>query len=446
MKGFQQKHAQFSLLKATLIEQLNPENPLIRLAKVIPWDDIEKKLSSYYPTSGRRAKPIRLMAGLLILKHLENLSDERLIHKWVENPYYQFFCGYHEFQWKFPCHPTDLIYFRKRIGEEGCREIFKASIKIHKKKALEKEVVIDTTVQEKNITYPTDTKLHLKIIASCIRIAQTECIKLNRTYNKELKSLIRQIRFSKSNVHLKKLGRAKARIKTIAGKLFRVVKSKLPKEIFDNSYKSIFAIFENKLNQQKNSKDKIYSIHEPHVACIAKGKAHKKYEFGSKVSLAMTKTSTIIVGAYNHQGNPHDSKTLKYILQDVFDMRGTRPTIAYCDRGYRGESVVKQTQIKIPEVPKKNATPKEKKKGRKIFGRRSAIEPVIGHVKHDFRMGRNYLKGVLGDIVNMLLAVAAFNFRKWIRALPVCLFFAINSLLSHFYGFRTKRYAHEAVA
>jgi len=129
-EGLSTKNVQFNLIKSTLIEQLNPKHPLFLLSKAIPWDNLEKKLSSYYPSNGRRAKPIRLMVGLLILKYLDNLSDERLIHKWVENPYYQYFCGYHDFQWKFPCHPTDLIYFRNRIGEDGCREILKSSIKV----------------------------------------------------------------------------------------------------------------------------------------------------------------------------------------------------------------------------------------------------------------------------------------------------------------------------
>ena len=152
------------LLNGDLLEQINPKNPLMLLGQKIPWDFLEVELTPRYAECGRPAKPIRLMCGLLILKQLENLSDDHLMEQWVQNPYFQAFCGERSFQWKAPCASSDLAHFRKRIGEEGVEKIFQASVMLHGAAALEKEVLIDTTVQEKNITFPTDSKLLTKLV------------------------------------------------------------------------------------------------------------------------------------------------------------------------------------------------------------------------------------------------------------------------------------------
>ena len=172
---------QYNFLYQDLLEQLNPQNPLLLLAKRIPWEMFEKEFSVLYADRGRPGKPIRLMVGLLLLKHLESLSDERVVEAWVRNPCYQAFCGVEHFQWRFPCDPSELVHFCKRIGEQGMEKIFNASVTLHGEQALEWEVVIDTTVQEKNITFPTDTKLRLKVIERCWKLASEEKIALQRS-------------------------------------------------------------------------------------------------------------------------------------------------------------------------------------------------------------------------------------------------------------------------
>ena len=185
-----------SFIAPTLLDQLNPKSPLLKLARIIPWHRFESEFGKLYATTGRPAKPIRRMVGLCLLKHMENVSDEVLVQQWVQNPYYQAFCGETEFQWSFPCDPTDLVYFRKRIGESGFEKILAVSVLIHGEAALEEEVCIDTTVQEKNITFPTDAKLYRKIIAHCLTLAHRHKIALRRTYAKEIKQIKLHCRFA----------------------------------------------------------------------------------------------------------------------------------------------------------------------------------------------------------------------------------------------------------
>jgi transposase, IS5 family len=183
------KH-QLNLLKQHLENLINPNHPLCNLAKRIPWDDLEKHFGSHCHHSGRPAKPIRLIISLLILKQLHDLSDETIVERWVENPYFQYFSGETIFQWEFPCHPADLVYFRKRIGEEGIKKILQMYIDLHGNKAKEKEVLVDTTVQEKNITFPTDTKLYERIIEHYAAIADKEAVNLRQTYKRTVKKLM----------------------------------------------------------------------------------------------------------------------------------------------------------------------------------------------------------------------------------------------------------------
>lgn len=425
------KIAQGNLLQKTLMEQLNPKHPLMILAKNIPWDSIETQFEKFYSTCGRPAKPIRLMSGLLLLKHLENLSDERLIEMWVSNPYYQYFCGYHEFQWRFPCDPTDLVYFRRRIGEEGCRELFNISVGMHGDKAKESDVIVDSTVQEKNITFPTDSKQHLKIIAKCRKIARLERITLRRSYAKELRARMRTLRFAKGKSTTPQQRKARKRVKTIAGILLRDLSRKLTPAQKVN-YKELFELFDRVLQQKKGDKKKHYSLHEPQTACFSKGKAHKRHEYGSKVSVAATKTDGIIVGIVNFSENIHDTKTLEATIASIQQSTGEVPERILADRGYRGVANVGTVSIRIPDIPAKDSNELAKEAARELFRRRSSIEPIIGHLKSDFRMGRNYLKGIIGDAINCLLAATCFNLRKWLRDQPLCLYFALRRLLRHF--------------
>ena len=411
--------AQASFLYPDLIDQLNPKDPLLLLAARIPWEKLEAEFAPLYAERGRPAKPIRLMVGLLLLKQMENLSDERVVEEWRRNPYFQAFCGMKTFQWQIPCEPSDFCHFRKRVGEKGMERIFQLSVEIHGNQALESEIVVDTTVQEKNITFPTDTKLRVKVIAKCWRIAKREKLVLRRSYRREMKQLLRTIRFN-HNKNTKLRYKAMRRIKTIANALINDIARKLSPEARQKLEKEL-ELYSRAVNQNRTDKNKIYSLHEPEVFCIAKGKEHKKYEFGTKVALAQTITNGIIVGAQN-AFNEYDGNCLGHLLNQVEAMTGKRPERVFCDRGFRGRTNIEGTKIEIPDKPKKSATAHQKRKAQVKFRRRSAVEAIISHVKHDFRLLRNYLKGVTGDTINLLLAAAAFNFKKWMRATALIFF------------------------
>lgn len=403
---------QANFLYQDLLDQLDPKDLLLQLSRKIPWDYFDAEFAPLYAECGRPAKPIRLMVGLLLLKQLENLSDERVVEEWRRNPYFQAFCGERFFQWKSPCEPSDLCHFRKRIGEAGAEKIFKASIGLHGKAAMEPEVVVDTTVQEKNITFPTDTKLRLKVIERCWKLAKKGNLKLRRSYSRELDKLKRIIRFEHSSKALEKK-RAARRIKTIANALVNDVRRKLRPEVAAQM-EAEFEIWLKAINQKRKNKNKIYSLHEPEVFCIGKGKEQKKYEFGTKVVIAQTKNNGIIVGACNAL-NAYDGHTLEGTLSQIKRLVGQAPKTAFCDRGFKGNDRVLETAIVRPEAPKPGASEYEKRKAKKNFRMRSAIEATNSHLKHDFRMLRNYLKGRIGDTVNIFLAAAAYNLRKWMR-------------------------------
>ena len=430
MKGKTPNRSQFHLYRQQLENLINPGHPLCKLAKRIPWHKLEDHFTDLYHHTGRPAKPIRLMVSLLILKQLYNLSDETIVERWVENPYFQFFSGESIFQWNFPCHPTDLLYFRKRIGEEGVEKIFKVSIELHGKRAQEKEVLVDTTVQEKNITFPTDTKLYKRIIEHCVSIAEKEAIELRQSYRRTTKKLMCAQWFRNHPKNRKKAVAAQRKLKTIAGRLVRELERKIPASSLGR-YAQQMKIFQQILEQKRNSTNKIYSIHEPQVYCISKGKDHKKYEFGSKASIVVTKNSGIIVGAVHFSTNIYDGHTLPATLTQTTELVGRRPEVAICDRGYRGKSIIDGTTIEIPKNPGKGATTYQKQKARKRFRRRAGIEPIIGHLKSDYRLMRNYLKGSLGDSINLMLAAAAFNFKKLMRQLLDYLFLFFSIHRSH---------------
>jgi IS5 family transposase len=393
---------------------LDSNDSLVALADTLNWDYFNESFAKYYSDEGRPAKPIRLMVGLLLLKQLENLSDESLVLQWKRNPYYQYFCGMREYQPALPCDPTDLVYFRKRIGTEGVEKIFAMSVSLHGKDAQDKQVIIDTTVQEKNVTYPTDGKLAIKMIHHLLRIAKEEQIQLRRTYMKEIKEHRIKLRFFSHPKKIKKARAAMKRLKTIVGILMRDIARNMSQEQL-KTHQETLDLFTKVINQQMKDSNKVYSLHESHIYAIAKGKDHKKYEYGTKASLVTTMKSNIIIGVAAHQKNEHDSKTLEAALASANKHR-TQPIVeAICDRGYRGRKEVDGTLICIPNKPLKRDTNYQKELKRKKFRRRAAIEPIIGHVKTDHRMQRNYLKGFVGDEINLLLAAAAFNLKKWMN-------------------------------
>jgi IS5 family transposase len=405
---------QLNLFHSPLSQILDMNDPLIALANAIDWQIFEDSFKKYYSKDGRPAKPIRLMVGILLLKQLENLSDENIVLQWKRNPYYQYFCGFNELQIAEPCHATDLVYFRNRIGTQGMKVIFGMSVSLHGKAAQEPQVIIDTTVQENNITYPTDGKLAIKIINHLQKIAKEEKIQLRRTYMKEIKGHRISLRFFRHPRKIKKARSAMKRLKTIAKTLIRDIDRNFT-EKQHVKYAQDFYLYMRILLQTKTTKNKIYSLHESHAYAVGKGKDHKKWEYGTKASLVTTKKSGVIVGVASHEKNEHDSKTLEAALVSANSNRVKPIKEAICDRGYQGKKEVFGIEISIPGKVLKRDTKYQKEVKREKFRRRAAIEPIIGHVKSDHRMQRNYLKGFIGDEINLLLAASAFNLKKWMN-------------------------------
>ena len=392
---------------STFEEQLSHSHPLYILANQIHWEIFDNSFSKHYSTTmGAPAKSIRLMVGLLILKQLRNLSDETVVEQWSENNYYQYFCGEEYYSNQQPCVATELVEFRKRIGAEGFALILQESIRINGKDSNDSNLSADTTVQEKNITYPTDDKLYKKIIKKCQAIAEKENITLRQSYTRTLHSLsiLQRMKHKKQGGVVAR--KANKKVKTIAGRLTRELERKLTTEGL-NRWGVDLQLFTQVLMQKRSDSNKIYSVHEKDVQCYSKGKEHKKYEFGSKVSILITQKTGVIVGALNFSKNVHDSKTLPAVLEQYKQLTGRQAKNIYVDRGYKGPRMIDETNIQIPR-PQKNITQTKRTRHK----RRAAIEPCIGHLKSDYRLARNFLKGNYGDLVNVLMAAAAMNFKR----------------------------------
>jgi Transposase domain (DUF772). len=416
-----------SLFKIRLDKMLNLEHPLCQLAKNIDWLEFDNEFTPLFcPDNGRPGIPTRMMVALHYLKYSEDLSDEEVVEKWIQNPYWQYFCGGEYFEHKFPIHPSSMTRWRKKIEKSGAVKLLEQTIKtgfrekILSKKDIER-VNVDTTVQEKNITFPTDAKLYYKAIEVLNRYAVKNGIQVKQTYERVGKGcLIRQSRYS----HARQMNRAKKevkKLKTCLGRLYRDIERKLSEEKKeDPRWIKLSDIVLKVLEQTKNSKDKIYSIHAPEVECIAKGKAHKKYEFGNKVSLVSSSRRNFILGVVSFHGNPYDGHTLKESLEQASENCKGQGRIleAYLDQGYQGSGYDGPVETHLV----KRGLRKKKNPVRKWMKRRSGIEADIGHAKQENRLGRNYLAGKDGDDMNAILSGCGFNIRKLLRVF-LCLIY-----------------------
>lgn len=408
---------QLDMFRNRLENILNHRHELYQLGKLIDWEVFENDFGKLYSEEGRPGVPIRLMVGLTYLSHAFNTSDEETVRRWVENPYHQYFCGEEYFRHELPIDPSSLSRWRKRIGEQGAELILKLTVqtgvasKTVASSSLER-VIIDTTVQEKAVAFPTDSRLYNRCRERLIKLAASCGVRLRQSYSRLGRQALMKVgRY----FHARQVRRARReikRLKTYLGRVFRDIVRKIGDQ---QDLRPVFlpelALAERLLTQQKKDKNKLYSLHAPEVECISKGKAHKKYEFGVKVSVATTNRDNFVVGMLAEPGNPYDGHTLTRAIEQVKRITGSAVHRSFVDRGYRGHDV-NDTQVWI-SGRRRGLTPQMKKELR----RRSAIEPVIGHMKADGKLGRNYLLGELGDKINALLCGAGHNIRLILKKL-----------------------------
>jgi transposase, IS5 family len=394
-----------------LRELLNREHPLFRLAGAINWQVFEAEFGKLYAEGvGRPALPTRLLVGLHYLKHLYNVSDEVVVASWLENPYWQYFCGEECFRHELPCAPTSLVKWRQRVGAAGVEQLLKQALDTAQragalKPAEVKRVNVDTTVQEKAIAFPTDARLYHKARRALVRLARVLQYKLRQSYERVGKqALVRQGRYAAAQ-QMKRARQQTKQLRTYLGRVLRNLERFVGPLTERQARLLVLArrIFE----QRREDHGKLYSVHAPEVECIAKGKAHKRYEFGCKVSLVTTNRSNWIVGIEAAPGNPYDGATLRPALEQVEQLTGVKPEEAFVDKGYRG-SAHHPEEVAVYISGRRNLSGRLKK----LLRRRSAIEPVIGHTKHDHGMERNHLLGEAGDRINALLSGCAWNLRK----------------------------------
>lgn len=393
---------------------IDPGHGLIKLSKTVNWDRLDELFGkTYCPDNGRPAVSTRLMVSLHYLKYTFNLSDEGVVAGWVENPYWQYLSGMKFFEHVPPIHPSSMTRWRNRIGEAGAEELLKETIaagltlKAVKPHQLQR-VNVDTTVQEKEVRFPTDARLYDRARQRLVAAAKTRDIDLRQNYNRSAKQLLaQQSRYAHAQ-QMKRAGRCTRKLKTYLGRVIRDLARKCPHP--DEPLQSLLEIGTRIFYQKRNDRHKIYSVHEPAVECISKGKAHKRYEFGCKVSVAATSRGGWFVGAKAIHGNPYDGHTLQEALEQV-ERIARSPQQVFVDRGYRGHDYSGPVEVHVD----KRGRGRTAQSLWRWMKRRAAIEPGIGHLKREHRMDRNRLKGTLGDCINAILSAAGMNFRKLLR-------------------------------
>lgn len=442
MIGKLPEKGQRDLFRPMLKDFIDMNHELVLLADKIDWSYFEEEFAPFYSDKGAPSVPIRLMVGCLMLKHLYNLGDERIPEQWVQNVYFQYFCGGEFFEHKFPFDPSDFVHFRNRVGEEGIGKIFAYSVRLHGKEVPKQSrfVLSDTTVQGNNITFPTDAKLCKKVIDKCNAIAQKEGINQRRRYTRESKQLVRDTYNGKHPKRAKKATKAKKRLKTIANALLRELDRKL-NEHQKAHYQKDLLLYKQAVNQQRSDKDKIYSLHKPFTRCMAKGKAHRRYEFGNKTGLITTgsKGKKIVTAIKAFLDNPYDGHTIDPLLEQMEQNKFKLPEELAYDRGGKGRKKIKGVTIITPAKPRATDTVYQKRRKRSKCRARAAIEPIIGHLKKDFRMEQNYLWGEKGIQINAYLAATAWNLKKMMEKLKEKVFAFYFQIL-----FQTKLFNYAA--
>ena len=403
------------MFRQRLDELVNLKHPLAQLATHIDWSVFEREWAGHFPSSrGRPATSTRLIAGLLYLQHTFALSDEDVVWGWVENPYWQLFCGETWFQHRPPIDPSSLTRWRKRIGEAGLEWMLTQTIK-----AAESEVIVDSTVQEKAIAHPTDSRLLERARQHLVKLAAEAGLALRQNYNREAPRLAVQVGRYAHAKQYKRMRASLKKLKTVVGRVWRDVGrqlDKMPTTLRDRA-SDLLAKAKRLLTQKPRDKNKLYSLHAPEAECIAKGKTRQPYEFGVKVSIAATHKEGLVVGMRSMPGNLYDGHTLYETLEQVAILTEQQPKEVFVDLGYCGAEVQAGTKVYHHKL-ERGITGRL----RRDIRRRSAIEPAIGHMKNDGRLRRNWLKVADGDAFNALLCGCGHNLEMILRKLR--LFFA----------------------
>ena len=415
-----------------LVDMIDTRHELVRLAALIDWSWFEEHWAGFFPSpEGRPATHPRLVAGLMYLQHAYGLSDEAVLARWVENPYYQHFTGEVFFQHRPPLHPSSLSRWRGRIGEEGVEWLLTKTVEAGRASGAVKprslsQVTVDTTVMEKAIAHPTDSRLYETARRSLVTLAQKVGIRLRQNYNRKAPRLAAQ---AGRHAHARQFRRMRKVLRTLKGYTGRVLRDigrklgTVPQGQLRSRIEARMALVTRLLRQMPKTPNKIFALHEPEVDCISKGKARVRYEFGTKVSIATTLAEGFVVGVRSMPGNPYDGHTLPDVLQQVETLTGRRPSLAVVDRGYRGHGV-QGTRVLISGT-RRGLTPRLSK----LLRRRSAIEPEIGHMKSDGRLDRCPLRGRLGDALFAVLCGCGHNIRKTLAHLRALLTALLASLL-----------------
>ncbi len=419
------------LFRSRLDQIIDLQHALVRLARAIDWRFLEEKFGAVYTDKpGHPPLPTRLMAGLAILKHMQNHSDEALCEHWVENPYYQYFCGEEFFQHRLVFDRSSLTRWRQRMGEEKLVALLQESLAVATRTEAMKpadlaRVIVDTTVQPKAVMFPTDAKLVNRARERLVRLAQELGVELRQSYRRVGKfALIKHQRYAHAK-QFKRANRSLRKLKTYLGRIIRDIRRKTTgNEDLRETFVRPLYLAERVLAQDRHQRGrKIYSLHAPEVECIGKGKAHKPYEFGVKVSVATplwhSRGGQFVAHVAALPGNPYDGHTLATVIPAMQAILGNTLDRVIADAGYRGHNASPEYQFKVYTAGQKRRTTPQIKRDMK---RRAAVEPVIGHLKEDHRMGRNYLAHSSGDAINAVLAAVGYNFRLLLRWLRLLLF------------------------
>lgn len=426
------------LFRSRLDNIVDARHPLIRLAKLIDWERFAATFGPLYRDGvGRPGLPTRLMVGLHLLKHMDGLSDETVCARYLDSPYLQAFCGETYFQHALPLDRSSMTRWRQRIGAQRMEDLLAESLDAAQRggavaeKHL-KRVTIDSTVQPKAVTHPTDSKLLHRGIEILVRLARRHGVALRQSYVRVSRSAKRAAATLMHAGRPRQAERQVRRLRTWLGRLVREVGRKINGDAEGQAaLAEPLALIGRLLRQRRDDKAKLYSLHAPEVECIGKGKAHARFEFGVKISVAainrMAPGGQFVVGIRALPGNPYDGHTLAAQLAQTERLTGVPIERAYVDRGYRGHDA-DRARVFISRQ-KRNLTPTIRRELR----RRNAIEPVIGHMKVDGHLNRNFLLGVDGDAINALLAATGHNLRllrRWLDRLFADLLDRLASLPS----------------